>query len=224
MASIVLVEFSFSFHTFIHCLVLLLLNFHFRFHTHARMHARARACAHTHIHTHTHMWWISKMLQSTQITLNCIKIWNRMTASVLKQDPTQKGSNECLFNTDAVCKFSGISPLSSHKMTLCVWVKINKRSFEPFCVWILNCIKRSKNNTSTVVTAWQRSECEHLLLLQTLLVVSVLQTCKRLKRTLFIRTKTQSANFGGIPFFKLQNDTKQQLNGEKLWNHVQFLA
>ena len=33
------------------------------------------------------------------------------------------------------------------------------------------------------------------------------ETHKRLKRTLFIRTKTQSAMFGVIPFIRLQNDT-----------------
>ena len=33
------------------------------------------------------------------------------------------------------------------------------------------------------------------------------QTHKSFNRTLFIRTKTQSAHFGGNPFVKLQNDT-----------------
>ena len=48
------------------------------------------------------------------------KIWNRMTASVLKQDPNTKRFKQTLiyFNMDMVCKFSGKSPLSSHKTTL----------------------------------------------------------------------------------------------------------
>ena len=59
-----------------------------------------------------------------------------------------------------------------------------------------------------------------------------IQTYKRFKRTLFIRTKTQSANFGGIPLYQAtkrhltrvlgesplssyKTTLKQQLNGEK---------
>jgi len=43
-----------------------------------------------------------------------------MTASVLKQDPNTKRFKQTLiyFNKDTVCKFSGKSPLSSHKTTL----------------------------------------------------------------------------------------------------------
>ena len=48
------------------------------------------------------------------------KIWNKMTASVLKQDPNTKRFKRTLiyFDTDTVCKFSGKCPLSSHQTTL----------------------------------------------------------------------------------------------------------
>ena len=58
-----------------------------------------------------------------------LKIWNRMTASALKQDPNTKMLNE---------------------MLIYVRVTINKRSFEPFCVWVwLNvwCLRASGNCT-----------------------------------------------------------------------------
>ena len=42
-----------------------------------------------------------------------------------------------------------------------------------------------------------------------------IQTLKRFRITLFIRTKHNMRVFGVIPFTKLQNDTKQQLNGKK---------
>ena len=51
-------------------------------------------------------------------TLSAAKIWHRMTASVLKQDPNTKRFKPTLIYFDTVCKFSGKSPLSSHKMTL----------------------------------------------------------------------------------------------------------
>ena len=43
-----------------------------------------------------------------------------MTARVLKQNPNTERFKPMLiyFNTDTVCKFSGKSPLLSHKMTL----------------------------------------------------------------------------------------------------------
>ena len=132
----------FFFFPYIHSLFsIVAAEFSFRFH---KLHGFMHTC------THTHMWWISKMLQYTKINLNCIKIWNRMTASILTQDPNTKRFKRMLiyFNTDTVCKFSGKSPLSSHKTTLCICVKINKRSFEPFCVSILNCIKRPKTHTT----------------------------------------------------------------------------
>ena len=53
-------------------------------------------------------------------------IWNRMTASVLKQDLNTKRFKWRLFiltRTDTVCKFSGKSPLSSHKMSVCGLMK-----------------------------------------------------------------------------------------------------
>ena len=59
-----------------------------------------------------------------------------MTASVLKQNPNTKRFKRTLiyFNMDTqYANFQG-NPL--YPCTLCVHVKINKHSFEPFCVWI----------------------------------------------------------------------------------------
>ena len=49
------------------------------------------------------------------------KIWNRMTASILKQDPNTKRlkwMRYLFWHGHTVCKFLGKSPLSSHKTTL----------------------------------------------------------------------------------------------------------
>ena len=78
-----------------------------------------------------------------------IKIWNRMTASVLKQDPNtksfkQKKSFSFIFHHywPFICRLSvvlwldkGDFPENLH--TVCV---LNKRSFESFCVWIFSYI------------------------------------------------------------------------------------
>ena len=86
-------------------------------------------------------------------------IWNRMTASVLKQDPNTKKFKRTLTYFDTTknsVKIRYVSPshfssffnrLSAVYVSfwkgiypkiciLCVRVKINKRSFEPFCVWL----------------------------------------------------------------------------------------
>ena len=60
-----------------------------------------------------------------------------MTASVLKQDPNTKGSYERLFiltRTHSMHIFGERGFPRRKKCILCVRVKINKRSFEPFRV------------------------------------------------------------------------------------------
>ena len=65
---------------------------------------------------------------------------------------------------------------------LCVRVIINKRSFEPFCVWLL------------LFFAYKYFK---------------IQTHKRFKRTLFIRTKHNVHIFGVNPLYQA---TKRHLN------------
>ena len=78
-----------------------------------------------------------------------IKIWNRMTASVLKQDPNTKSFKQKKYFSfifhhywPFICRLSvvlwldkGDFPENLH--TVCV---LNKRSFESFCVWIFSYI------------------------------------------------------------------------------------
>ena len=54
-----------------------------------------------------------------------------MTASVLKQDPNTKRFKRKNRKVSFIGLIKGISPKIC---MLCVRVKINKRSFEPFCV------------------------------------------------------------------------------------------
>ena len=65
------------------------------------------------------------------------KIWNRMTANVLNQDPDTKRFKEMLIYFD----------------TVCVPVKINKHLFEPFCAWIM--LERTKSaETWKLMLSW----------------------------------------------------------------------
>ena len=59
-----------------------------------------------------------------------------MTASVLKQDPNTKSSNQRLFILTRTHSMRIMYNTILYKSILCVRVKINKRSFEPFCVCI----------------------------------------------------------------------------------------
>ena len=83
------------------------------------------------------------------------KIWNRMTCvigSVLKQDPNIKMFKPkqvffCLFSSFLTVYLLFKSRFVAWQRgfprnvcILCVRVKINKRSFELFCVWILLCM------------------------------------------------------------------------------------
>ena len=58
---------------------------------------------------------------------------------------------------------------------------------------------------------WQKIKNKNIFKIQ-------IQTHKRFKRTLFIKTKTQSADFQGkSPLSSYKTTLKQQLNGEKQW-------
>ena len=71
------------------------------------------------------------------------KIWNKMTASILKQDPNIKRFKWMLINFahfwPFICCLSVILWLNKGDFPeiciLCVCIKINKHLFEPFCVW-----------------------------------------------------------------------------------------
>ena len=92
---------------------------------------------------------IASLLRQIQNTI----IWNRMTASVLKQDPNIKRFKRTIiyFNTDTQYEHFR--------------VKINKRSFERFCVWIKTRFFKSQVNVRTTEYMTHASfACCHLLL------------------------------------------------------------
>ena len=73
-----------------------------------------------------------------------------MTASMLKQDPNTKKFKRMLIYFDMDTVFYGLTKGISPKICLlCVHVKISKRLFEPFCVWILFVGKKNIVNVIT---------------------------------------------------------------------------